>query len=247
MKRCCMFSLLCFFVHGSQEDVKACSESGFVQHEHTSWLQTGTQLDTRSARDNKVPCTSRSLPALDAYDVTSFFDEKVMADSAGPVRGSKEWSVSANGNDFYFASEDNKKRFEIDPQAFLPQFGGFCAWSVAAEDSQVDWSTCRISWPVSDLSAKRTSQIIDGRLYLFLNELARAAFLKQTEDYAETISAILAEKPFLVFETNLTTSELVKKGDANWARAIELDTCTGVSANTFVRDCFGTLCNCNLE
>lgn len=231
LKRCCVLSLLSFFVHGSQEEVKACAEPGFVQHEHTSWLQTGTQLDRRSVRDNKLPCTSARLPALDGYDVTSFFDEKVMTDS-GPVRGSKEWSVSVNSNHFYFASEGNKKRFEKDPQAFLPQYGGFCAWAVAAEPWHIDWLTCNITWPVANMSSWNMSQIIDGRLYLFKGNRQRQRFLKK------------APPGRAVFATNFTTSELVKLGDANWAGAIE--TCTGVSANTIVRDCFGTQCNCRL-
>lgn len=65
LKRCCVFSLLCFFVLGSQADVKSYSESGFVQHAHTFWSQTGTQLDRRSAGSNKE--WSASIDGNDFY------------------------------------------------------------------------------------------------------------------------------------------------------------------------------------
>lgn len=213
---------------------------------HTSWLQTDTHLERRNVRENKVACTIAPLPALDGYDVTTFFNATLMAES-GQVRGSRKWSVSIGSNVFYFESEGNKKRFEAGPQAFLPAYGGFCAWSVAAEDNHVDWSTCAIKWPVPKMSAKKISEIIDGRLYLFLNEAARAAFLGQTQEYADLIGQRLAENPNLNFMSNLTTAQLVKKGDATWAKAIALAKCEGVSDDTYVRDCYGTLCNCGLS
>lgn len=63
--------------------------------------------------------------AIKGYDPVAYFTE------GKPVRGEKAHSVEWMGATWRFASADNKARFEADPAAFAPQYGGYCAWAVS--------------------------------------------------------------------------------------------------------------------
>lgn len=63
--------------------------------------------------------------ALSGYDAVSYFK------AGGPVRGSQKNALMWRGATWYFASPETLMQFEMDPEAFAPQFGGYCAYSVA--------------------------------------------------------------------------------------------------------------------
>lgn len=63
--------------------------------------------------------------AMQGYDPVAYFAE------GAPQKGSPEFKVTQNNATYYFASAENKKRFEADPMAYLPQYGGFCAMGTA--------------------------------------------------------------------------------------------------------------------
>ena len=87
--------------------------------------------------------------AVGGYDAVSFFKSK-------PVEGSKDFTFEYKGADWYFSSEANRDLFAANPEAFEPQYGGYCAWAVAggklAKGSPKYW------------------EIEDGKLYLNYNE-----------------------------------------------------------------------------
>jgi YHS domain-containing protein len=70
-----------------------------------------------------------------------------------PVIGSKEFSQDWAGATWHFASAQNRDTFRVDPGAYAPQYGGFCAWAVAAKGRL--YSTQPKNWT-----------IVDGKLYL---------------------------------------------------------------------------------
>ena len=63
--------------------------------------------------------------ALSGYDAVSYFE------AHGPVRGSPENALMWRGATWYFASPEALMQFEMDPEAYAPQFGGYCAYAVA--------------------------------------------------------------------------------------------------------------------
>ncbi|MHC6527364.1 YHS domain-containing (seleno)protein [Vibrio proteolyticus] len=69
-----------------------------------------------------------SNKALDGYDTVAYFTDNK------PVKGKSEFSVEYKGADWYFASEQNLKRFQADPEKYAPQYGGYCAWAVSAKN-----------------------------------------------------------------------------------------------------------------
>ena len=67
---------------------------------------------------------SRGL-AIAGYDPVAYF-----TDSA-PVKGDASFESDWKGARFRFSSAANKATFDADPEAFAPQYGGYCAWAVA--------------------------------------------------------------------------------------------------------------------
>ena len=71
-----------------------------------------------------------------------------------PVRGSAEFAADHDGITYHFVSEDAKRMFEAEPEAYVPAFGGWCAFGMAVSDK----------FPVDPTRFK----IVDGRLLVFL-------------------------------------------------------------------------------
>ncbi|TNF64658.1 MAG: YHS domain-containing protein [Rhodobacteraceae bacterium] len=63
--------------------------------------------------------------AISGYDVVAYFTE------GQPVRGRAAYAVMWKGATWHFASAENRTHFEMNPRAYAPQYGGYCAYSVA--------------------------------------------------------------------------------------------------------------------
>jgi len=63
--------------------------------------------------------------ALEGYDAVSYFTH------SAPQKGQKKYSTKHSGATWLFSSAQNRDDFVADPQKFMPQFGGYCAFSVA--------------------------------------------------------------------------------------------------------------------
>ena len=59
------------------------------------------------------------------------FDPVSMFKSEAPGLGDAVHTSAHNGIDYYFATAATKEQFDANPEAFLPQFGGFCAFGTA--------------------------------------------------------------------------------------------------------------------
>lgn len=62
--------------------------------------------------------------ALEGYDPVSYF-------AGQPTKGDAKFSTTHKGVQYRFSSAQNLARFQANPDAFLPQYGGYCAWAVA--------------------------------------------------------------------------------------------------------------------
>jgi YHS domain-containing protein len=72
--------------------------------------------------------------AVSGHDVVAYFDleESPVGDrQPAAVPGDAAITAEHNGATFAFASEDNRDRFLADPEAFVPQYDGHCAYGVA--------------------------------------------------------------------------------------------------------------------
>jgi YHS domain-containing protein len=88
----------------------------------------------------------RSKLAVKGYDVVAYFDD------GRAVAGSTAFEHEVGGVRYRFASAANRDRFVQDPQRYLPQYGGFCAYAVSKGYTA---DTDPQAW-----------RIVDGRLFL---------------------------------------------------------------------------------
>ena len=88
--------------------------------------------------------------AAQGFDVVSFFD-------GSQNKGNEAYASNYNGAKYLFASLENKEKFEISPEAFIPQYGGFCAYAMSQEKEVIPNPK---SWVVKE-----------GKLYFFTRML----------------------------------------------------------------------------
>lgn len=84
--------------------------------------------------------------AIRGYDPVAYFTE------GKPTRGSEAHTHMWNGAEWRFSSEANRAAFAANPEAYAPQYGGYCAWAVAEGYTA---STVPEAW-----------KIVDDKLYL---------------------------------------------------------------------------------
>jgi YHS domain-containing protein len=92
--------------------------------------------------------------ALKGYDPVAYFTD------GKPVEGSAQFDYRWSGVDYHFASAENRDRFQADPAAYAPQYGGYCAFAIAnsriADIDPADWA------------------VVDHKLYLNNNDVAQS-------------------------------------------------------------------------
>jgi YHS domain-containing protein len=93
---------------------------------------------------------------LDGHDVVAYFTE------GRHRKGDPKYASVHKGVTFLFATADHKARFDANPTAYIPQYGGYCANGIAYA---IPWGGDADSW-----------RIIDGKLYIFGGKGSKDAF-----------------------------------------------------------------------
>ena len=78
------------------------------------------------AQDNKANNIDNSNIALQGYSPVSY------ADLGLAQKGVKEFKSTYKGIVYYFTSAEQKSIFDQQPEKYLPQYGGFCAFGIYA-------------------------------------------------------------------------------------------------------------------
>lgn len=107
---------------------------------------------------------SKTGVAIEGYDPVSYF-------SSSPKEGSSAHSLAYRGATFYFSSAQNQELFRRNPDKYLPQYGGFCAYAMGESGEKVSIDP-------------ETYQIRDGKLYLFYNAWGTNTLKKWEKDEA---------------------------------------------------------------
>ncbi|MEO9780496.1 MAG: YHS domain-containing (seleno)protein [Sedimentitalea sp.] len=94
-------------------------------------------------------------------------DPVSMFQGADPAQGDAAFTSSHDGIDYYFTTAESQSMFDADPAAYLPQFGGFCAFGVFA-GKKLDGDV-------------RYADIVDGKLYLFVNAAILEKYLEDPQ------------------------------------------------------------------
>jgi hypothetical protein len=98
----------------------------------------------------------------EGYDVVSYFTDKK------PIEGKKKFQTTFDGAKFKFSSAKNLELFKADSKKYIPQYGGYCAYAVAAKKTKM----------YIDAEAY---EVRDGKLYLFYNSF----FSNKLDDWKE--------------------------------------------------------------
>ena len=112
--------------------------------------------------------------AVQGYDVVAYFTDGLA------IEGSNQFRTEYQGAIFRFASQEHLDMFLADPEAYAPQYGGYCAWAVAqgytAKGNAENWA------------------IVDGKLYLNYNDKVqsdwdqdRAGFISTANENWQTV------------------------------------------------------------
>lgn len=106
---------------------------------------------TTYAQDKKANNIDDSKIALQGYSPVSYLDLGLAQ------RGSKQYKSVYQGISYYLTSAEQKAAFEENPNKYMPQYGGFCAFGIyAGAKFRVDPNKFLVS---------------NGKYYLFLNDL----------------------------------------------------------------------------
>ena len=92
--------------------------------------------------------------ALEGYDPVAYFTQ------GRAVPGKSAHVFDYDGVKWHFSSAENLRAFQAAPAQYLPQYGGYCAFGVAARQRKVR-------------SDPTVFDVVDGKLYLNFNERFR--------------------------------------------------------------------------
>ena len=85
---------------------------------------------SKPTQSGKV-CKNAAGVAAGGYDVVSYFKEKK------PEQGSALISLKHGGAEYHFVSTLHRDEFAANPDAFLPQYGGHCAYAMGKGKTMV--------------------------------------------------------------------------------------------------------------
>jgi YHS domain-containing protein len=99
--------------------------------------------------------------ALSGYDTVAYFRE----DKA--VKGNEKFSTQYKGAQWQFKNQTNLDAFLLAPDSYAPQYGGYCAWAVAHDNTAKGDPK---QWHISN-----------GKLYLNYDADIRSKWLKDKD------------------------------------------------------------------
>jgi len=107
--------------------------------------------------------------AIDGHDPVAYFTEQK------PVKGSPEFRVEFEGSTFQFASAVHRDTFAANPEKFVPQYGGYCAYGMAkGYKAKID---------------PAAFTVVGDKLYLNYSETVRSQWLTDIPGYIRKADA----------------------------------------------------------
>ncbi len=108
-----------------------------------------------------VNVDKRTGLAIYGYDPVAYFTQ------SKPVKGNNTFVVEHQGTKWAFSSAANMQAFSANPEKYLPQYGGYCAFAASKNKiAKIDPN----AWSIKN-----------GKLYLNYNDKIRSRWLKDVD------------------------------------------------------------------
>lgn len=136
-------------------------------HHRTGFLAALAALTTLAVpAQGQAVNTDRAGLALSGYDPVAYHTEQQA------VKGQSALTLTHEGITYRFASAENRDAFQVEPDRYLPAYGGYCAYGVAnGYKVKVD---------------PEAFTVLDGRLYLNYSKSVQRRWLKEPAGYIAT-------------------------------------------------------------
>jgi YHS domain-containing protein len=112
--------------------------------------------------------------AIKKYDPVAYFTE------SKAMLGTDEHTFTYHDMVWYFSNQKNRDLFVADPQAYAPQYDGYCAWAMT--ESRLAHTDPEV-W-----------KIVDGKLYLNCSRAAYEKWARNIPAHIKMADRIWAEK-----------------------------------------------------
>lgn len=91
--------------------------------------------------------TDENTIALEGYSPVSYIEQ------SKAQLGKKSYKSTYDGLTYFFVNQDQQKKFKPNPQKYIPQYSGWCAYAV--------------SKGYKYRSNQKSFRVVDGKLYMF--------------------------------------------------------------------------------
>ncbi|MEM6366023.1 MAG: YHS domain-containing (seleno)protein [Planctomycetota bacterium] len=127
----------------------------------------GDDFAVRTTDENALLLIDADGTAIHGFDVVSYFTD------GRPTKGQATFTSQYLGATWQFSDADHKRLFDANPDRYVPAYGGYCAWGVAAKNDLFDidpnaWS------------------IVDDTLYLNFNADVQAKWLDNVPGFIQS-------------------------------------------------------------
>lgn len=119
----------------------------------------------QTKQDSKPEFFSKNNMAIAGYDVVAFFTE------GKPVLGNEQISLKYKSANWFFANNDNLAKFKANPELYLPQYGGYCAFGMSkGYKAPIEVDT----WTIDN-----------GKLYFNYNMKVKQSWVKNQQEFIQ--------------------------------------------------------------
>ena len=105
--------------------------------------------------------------AVEGYDTVAYFYNEAL-------KGDTNYRYKYENAIYRFSSSKNLETFKNNPEMYLPQYGGYCAYAVAVKNEKVGVNP-------------KSFQILDDKLYLFYDSWGINTLEKWNEENPEKL------------------------------------------------------------
>jgi YHS domain-containing protein len=131
-------------------------------------LMTSIIIGAFAADAQRDPISDRGGSAIKGYDTVAYWTV------GEALKGDKKITSIYKGAEFRFASVENKALFDANPEKYIPEYGGYCAWAIGKSATGFAVGNGKY-W-----------KIVDGKLYVNYSKGVQKKWEKDIPGFIKT-------------------------------------------------------------